>query len=112
MSPKLRPVQRPTKRAEYRIEFASRQAEKGWQDLLATTRSAVVDAWDFLTRTPQESSPRNHMMRGELATLSRDGRTHERWQHDLPGGARIWFYLEDGTVHLVDVFTAHPNQTK
>lgn len=112
MTPKPRPVPRPLKRAEYRIEFASRQAEKGWQDLLATTRSAVVEAWDFLTRTPLESSPRNHTMRGELAIVVRDDRTHERWQHELPGGARIWFYVDDGTVHLVDVFTAHPNQTK
>ncbi len=112
MSPKPRPVPRPLKRAEHRIEFASRQAEKGWQDLLATTRSAVVDAWDFLTRTPLQSSPRNHTMRGELATLTRDGCTHQRCQHELPDGARIWFYVDDGTVHLADVSTAHPNQTK
>jgi len=52
-------------------------------------------------------------MRGELATVvTRDGRAHERWQHELAGGARIWFYVDQNTVHLVDVFTAHPNQTK
>jgi len=50
-------------------------------------------------------------MRGELATLTHEGCTHERWQHELPGGTRIWFYVDDGTVHLVDVFTAHPNRT-
>lgn len=112
MSPKHQPVPRPLKRAEYRIELASRQAEPGWRDLLATTRSAVGDAWDFLTRTPLEASPRNHTMRGELATVTRDGRAYERWQHELPGGARIWFYVEDHTVRLVDAFTAHPSQTK
>lgn len=112
MSPRARRAQRPLKRVEYSIEFASRQAEKGWQDLLATTRSAVVDAWDFLTRTPLESSVRNHTMRGELAKVVREGRAHDRWQHELPGGARIWFYVDEGTVYLVDVFTAHPNQTK
>ena len=112
MSPKPRPVQRPLKRAEYRIEFASRQAEKGWQDLVATTRSATVDAWDFLTRTPMERSPRNHTMRGELATVVREGSAYDRWQHELPGGARIWFYIDNGTVYLGDVSTAHPNQTK
>ena len=42
----------PLKRAEVEIRFATREAEKGWTDLLATTRSAVVDAWDYLTATP------------------------------------------------------------
>ena len=31
VSPKARPVHRPLKRAEYRIELASQQAEKGWR---------------------------------------------------------------------------------
>ena len=57
MSPKPRLVPRPLKRAEYPIEFAGRQAEKGWQDLLATTRSAVVNAWDFLTRNRPSLPP-------------------------------------------------------
>lgn len=89
MSPRPRPVPRPLKRAEYRIQFASRQAEKGWQDLQATCRSAVVDSWDFLTRTPQESSPRNHTKPGELASLTRDGRTHQRRQHELLGNGDL-----------------------
>lgn len=44
--------------------------------------------------------------------VTRDGRAHERWQHELLGGARVWFHVDDHTVLLVDVFTAHPNQTK
>lgn len=105
-------VRRPLKKAEFRLEFATRQAEKGWNDLLGTTRNAVVDAWDFLTRNPQESSARNHRLRAELSTVTRDGRIHERWQHELPGGARIWFYVDGQVVYLVDVHTRHPNQTK
>lgn len=112
MNPRQEPVVRPRKKVEYQICFATRQAQKGWTDLLATTRNAVVDAWDFLTRTPLASSESNHPMKGELATVTRDGRAHQRWQHELPGGARIWFYVEDGVVHLVDVHTHHPNQTK
>ncbi len=45
-------VARPRKKSEYRIVFAERSAEKGWRDLVATTRNAVTDAWDFLTKTP------------------------------------------------------------
>ena len=104
-------VPRPRKKTEYEILFASRQAQRGWSDLLASTRNALVDAWDFLTRTPTEESAKNHRLRAELAHVHRDGRTHERWQHELPGGARIWFYVDGHTVHLVDVHTRHPNQT-
>ncbi|GAA3621199.1 hypothetical protein GCM10022223_42590 [Kineosporia mesophila] len=112
MSARASGVVRPRKKAEYEIRFGTRQAEKGWQDLLATNRNSLVDTWDFLTRTPLAVSPTNHQLKAELATVTRGGQVHERWQHELPGGARIWFYVEEMVVHLVDVHTRHPNQTK
>lgn len=45
-------VERPTKKSEYELRFASVQAKRGWTDLKATTKNALVDSWDFLTRTP------------------------------------------------------------
>jgi hypothetical protein len=112
MSKQASAVPRPRKKAEFQILFATRQADKGWQDLLATTHNSIVDAWDFLTKTPALESPRNHRLKAELATVVHDGRTHERWQHELPGGARIWFFIDGQVVHLIDVHTHHPNQTK
>lgn len=105
-------VPRPTKKSEYAIVFATNQARKGWLDLSATTRNALADAWDFLTRTPTASSPTCHQLKGSLATMTHAGRTHERWQYELPGGARIWFYVDGATVHLIEVHTHHPNETK
>ncbi|WP_217697458.1 hypothetical protein [Nocardia donostiensis] len=40
-------VPRPLKRSEYVIAFISRDAMKGWPDLLAVARNATVDAWAF-----------------------------------------------------------------
>ncbi|WP_338539274.1 hypothetical protein N5P18_01935 [Janibacter terrae] len=105
-------VPRPTRSTEYTLIFGTRQAERGWRDLLATQRNAVVETWEFLTRTPQERVPRNHRLKAELSTVTHDGRTHEQWQHELTNGARIWFYVDESTVVLVDVHTRHPNQTK
>lgn len=105
-------VDRPRKRSEYSIVFATRQASKGWTDLRATTLNGLADCWDYLTRTPTAPSPFNHQLRGDLATVVRGGVGHARWQYELPGGARIWFYVEGHTVYLVDVHTHHPNQTK
>lgn len=107
-------VTRPTKKSEYDIVFASRQAEKGWNDLKATTRNALVDSWDFLTRTPLAESPLNHPLRGELGTVTYEGKQHTRWQHKptSQGDARIWFFVFDQVVYLEEVHTKHPNETK
>ncbi|MFC4629025.1 hypothetical protein ACFO6V_12335 [Promicromonospora alba] len=110
-------VPRPIKKNEYTIVFASKQAQKGWTDVAATKRNALADAWDFLTRTPHASSPTCHQLKFELATVERAGQVHDRWQYELPGGARIWFYVTKdepaaGVVYILDVHTHHPNETK
>jgi hypothetical protein len=107
-------VERPTKKSEYELRFASVQAKRGWTDLKATIRNSLVDSWDFLTRTPQLTTPTNYRLRGDLGLVSRDGATHDRWQHKptLKGDARIWFYVVEQVVYLEQVHTSHPNETK
>lgn len=105
-------VSRPIKKAEYTIVFGTRQAEKGWTDLKAAQLNAVVDAWDFLTRTPRERLPKNLPLKGDLATVTHKGQVQERWQHELSNGARLWFYVDGQTVVLIDCHTHHPNETK
>ena len=107
-------VPRPRRSTDYVLAFGTRDAEKGWRDVVATQRNAVVDAWDRLTARPLDEDPRCHRLRGEPAHVVRDGTSHEQRQYELTGGARIWFYVEAKTkrVVLVRVFTAHPSQTK
>lgn len=107
-------VARPIKRTEYAIEFSTRQAHVGWTDLCATTRGPLADAWDFLTRTPLTETVTNYPLKGALGAITRDGRSHQRWQHKptQQGDARIWFYVEGQVVRLEQVHTHHPNQTK
>ncbi len=107
-------VPRPPRKVEYEIRFGTASAQKGWQDLLATTRNQMVDVWDFLTRTPDETTPTNYRLKGELGSMQRGGVTHQRWQHKPTerGTARIWFYIEGHVVHLEQVHTSHPHETK
>lgn len=105
-------VHRPTKRTEYELVFATREAELGWRDLCATQRNVMADAWDQLTRQPLLRTPTVHPLRGELGDVTRAGQTHERWQYELSGGARIWYFVIEHVVHLEQVHTRHPNQTK
>lgn len=105
-------IERPLKKSEYVLVFGTRQAERGWRDLRATQTTSLVDAWDQLTRDPLARSEKNHPLKGDLAAIVRDGVVHERWQHELSGGARLWFYVEGRTVVIIDCHTRHPNETK
>lgn len=105
-------VPRPTKKIEYEIRFATSEARKGWQDLVATIRNAMAETWDFLTRTPLNTTPTNYRLKGDLGVIFRSGETFERWQHKptVKGTARIWFYVSGRVVHLEQVHTNHPNE--
>lgn len=107
-------VERPTKKSEYEIRFASTSAQRGWNDLRSTIRGPLADTWDFLTRTPLAPTPTNYPLQGALGVVTRDGVNHARWQHKptAAGDARIWFYVDGQVVHLEQVHTRHPNATK
>ncbi len=107
-------VDRPLKKSEFEIRFASNSARRGWNDLRATIRGPLADTWDFLTSTPLVQTPTNYPLKDDLSTVVRDGVAHDRWQHKptAHGDARIWFYVDDGVVYLEQVHTRHPNQTK
>ena len=107
-------VHRPTKKYEYEIIFGSTSAAKGWSDLVAVRKNDLVDAWDFLTKSPTQESPLNTKLRGDLGTVNVNGEFHELWQHKLSAtfGARIWFYVVGAFVVIHTVHTKHPNETK
>ncbi len=80
MSRKGGAVPRPAKRTEWQLVFATRDAEKGWTDLLATARNATVDAWDTLTREPTVQRPRLYQLKGDYAYGRYSGRNFARYQ--------------------------------
>lgn len=106
-------VPRPTKRPEYVLSYATKRSERGWRDLIATIGDPVSETWDFLTHTPLTTTPTNYPLEGSLAVITRGGRTFQRWQHEPTSNvaAQIWFYVDDGTVYLEQVYTARPNET-
>lgn len=113
MAKKVR-VERPIKKHEYEIVFATASAKRGWQDLRAVIPNPLADAWDFLTRSPMSETAHNYRLRGSLGKVTRNGQTFERWQHKptIKGDARIWFFVDGQTVYLEQVHTHHPNETK
>lgn len=117
--PRRSDVPRPLRSNEHEIVFATREAEKRWRDLCATARSAAVEAWEFLTRSPIEVGDRCHRLRGDLGRVTILGVPHERWQYKTTGGGRIWYAVvnvpsggrRQATVMLERVTTGHPTET-
>lgn len=69
-------------------------------------------------KTPQERSDRCHPLKGDLATVTIQGVTMQRWQYEVTSGGRIWYAVGSsvdkrnaGTVFLVRVAPGHPNET-
>lgn len=108
------PVNRPRKKSEYEISFDSKKVERAWRDLRAARLNGLVDAWDFLTRTPQLQTSLCKRMLDVLEFVTRDGVQYERWQLQLSekDGARIWYYVDGMEVILTAIHTHHPNETK
>ena len=114
-----RDVARPHRKDEYRLSFASRDAEKGWTDLVATSRNAAADAWEFLAKTPTaEDGTRCYRLNGRLSTVTINDIDYQRWQYKPTRAGRIWYIVtaptnrsEAGTVLLERVTTGHPNET-
>lgn len=106
-------VPRPPKKNEYEIRFATANAQRSWRDPVATLRNPMAETWDFLTRTPTSTTPSNYPLKGALGLVRHNGSLHERWQHKptVKGSARIWFFVEERTVHVEQVHTGHPNET-
>lgn len=107
-------AQRPTRKTEYKIYFATNSAEKGWRDLQAVRLNDLVQAWEFLTMNPLAETPLSCRLKGELSKVSRNGEVHDRWQLKLSAthSARIWYFVQGQKVFLEAVHTKHPNETK
>ena len=104
----------PNNSGGYTVVFATLSAKRGWDNLRATIPGPLTQTYDFLSREPLTTNLTNYALRGALGTVSRGGESHQRWQHKptMHGGQRIWFYVEGTTVHIEQVHTHHPNNTK
>ncbi|MDR0416365.1 MAG: hypothetical protein LBH76_03435 [Propionibacteriaceae bacterium] len=100
------------------LRFATRDAQKGWADLVATAPNASVAAWEFLAETPTAEDGRVcYRLAGRLGRWRVDGQERDRWQCKPTGGGRIWYAVVPatgkirGVVFLERVSTGHPNET-
>lgn len=92
-------VPRPAKKSEYVLKYATKQAEKGWRDLVATIRNPMSETWDFLTRTPLTTTTTNYPLKGALYAAV-DGATSGPADRDIEARDRLrrfWSFRDSGS---------------
>lgn len=62
---------------------------------------------------PRQRTARHHPLRGDLAIRVLQGRTMERWQHEITAGGRVWLLIDEDkhTVWIDEVHLGHPAKT-
>lgn len=92
---------RPVPADEWELVAITTEAARGWAQLEATEPNALARAYDHLTNDPTQHSSRQHRMKGHYATGTYEGKTFERWQYEVSGASRIWYFVDapDPAVH-------------
>ena len=118
---------RPTRSDEWELVAITAQAAKGWGELAAAEPNATARAYDQLSADPTAHSERLHRLRGDYATGTYEGRSHERWQYEVTAAGRIWYFVDDPgpgarrpgrgprprrRVLVEAVFVGHPKATE
>lgn len=111
-------VPRPTKKNEYELVFATREAAQGWTDCLATVRNAMVDAYDRLSTHPEVETERQYRLQADYATGTHNGVTYDRWQYKISSAGRLWYFIDAtpttrsaGRVLIERAEPGHPKET-
>lgn len=54
-----------------------------------------------------------HRLKADFKSRTVGGVEHEQWQHEVTGGGRIWYCIDDDhrILHLTYAVTGHPAHT-
>ena len=116
MSPKRGDrVAPPPVEHEHDIRFGDAAAVKGWEELERQAGRNLRRAWEDLRADPRSRSnpARQHRLKGDFGQGTWKGIVCERWQYEVTGGGRLWYFIDDGsrTVWIVYAGTGHPKAT-
>jgi hypothetical protein len=105
----------PRPSGEWKLEFASNRASKGWAELKKQHPKALRQAYDAVSTDPRcRTRPRRQWpLKGQFTERSIAGRTLEQWQYEVTGSARIWYCIDDDArvVWVTLAKIGHPKET-
>ena len=85
---------RPVATDEWELVAITTEAARGWAQMEASEPNALARAYDQLTQDPLHHSSRQHRLKGNYATGTYQGRTFDRWQYEVSGAGRIWYFVD------------------
>jgi len=109
-------VARPAKDGEWTPRHASSDAADGWETLCRQQPGVLASFYDRVIVDPRrvDNPNRQGRLKGTLASAAIRGRTLEQWQHEIAGGGRTWYAVDDDSrvVWITKATSRHPNETK
>ena len=124
--PRERPaVARPLRTSEFQVLCQGKQVLDDWNELVSSSRNAMIEAWEALANHPVQESPRQYQLRGDEAARMLDGVPWPQWQYKVTDGARILYLVDTqpvvnrsgkqlhaGRVVIIEVSAGHPKRTE
>jgi hypothetical protein len=105
----------PPAPGEWRIRFLENDTCKGWDELCRQAPGNTLSAWQTMRRSPAPPvhDQRHHPLHKDLATGFVKGRVLQRWQIEVTGSGRIWYFIDpdEHTVWIDYAGCGHPRQT-
>ncbi|MEU2428191.1 hypothetical protein ABZ611_01510 [Streptomyces sp. NPDC007861] len=106
----------PSVGGEWRLQFATNDAAKGWGELSAEAPGNTRRCSEALRSDPlsRDDLDRQHRLRGRLATRNLGGREYPQWEYEVTAGGRVRYLVDEArrTVLLVYAPTRHPKDTE
>ncbi len=89
-------IARPSRTDEREIVAADKGVAEDWERFAAMMPNALTVAYDQLSGNPTEFSSRQKKLEGKTwGTGVYEGRTFDRWQYEVTGGGRIFYFVDD-----------------
>lgn len=116
MSPKRGDeVPPPAVDSEWRLQFATTEAAKGWPLLCSEAARNARRCWEALRADPlsMANPDRQHPLRGPLAIFRHGGRQLPQWEYEVTSGGRVRYAVDEQrrVVLLTLASTRHPKDT-
>lgn len=91
-------IARPTKTEEWEVVAADKGVAEDWDRYANQEANALATAYDQLSTNPTEFSSRQKKLEGKTyGTGAYGGKTYDRWQYEVTGGGRIFYFVDDPT---------------
>jgi len=103
----------PATGTQWELRFSTKTAATNWPLACQQIPQAITDCFTACRDDPRQRTARHHPLRGDLATRVLQGRTMERWQHEITAGGRVWFLIDEEkhTIWIDEVHLGHPAKT-